>query len=148
MEVWHYISTTLVGNHGITGAKVAGPTKINQRSDSVVIYFGANETAQPQQAAQALTAKFAAEYFDPGVPAGMAELARGIGYAEQSSPGASHGKSRAPVVATAISKLPPFDAKASDAENEAKMATALRAALLAAQIDPDHAERNLKKPAK
>ncbi|MBI4749984.1 MAG: hypothetical protein HY774_15970 [Acidobacteria bacterium] len=104
-EVWKYISTQLVGNYGIKSAKIGGPGSINERTDSVIIYLNSNQQEQAQYIASLLASKFDASYFVSGVPFGMQELAKGIGWAERHPEHSSHGSARAAAMELALQML-------------------------------------------
>lgn len=104
-EVWKYISTQLVGNYGVKSAKIGGPGSINERTDSVIIYLNSNQQEQAQYIASLLASKFDASYFVSGVPFGMQELAKGIGWAERHPEHSSHGSARAAAMELALQML-------------------------------------------
>jgi len=64
-----------------------------------------NDATNARRIAEELAARFRPECFGDGVPFGMLELARGIGYAERHPEYSSHGSARSAAIELALWNL-------------------------------------------
>jgi HopA1 effector protein family len=104
-EVFDYVSGLVASHPDIISAKLAGPSIIHSRTDSMIIYLKSVNLDDAQKIADDLKKKFNdGSYFRSGAPAGMCILREGIGYSSDFDTQKSHGQMIAEVLATARQK--------------------------------------------
>jgi hypothetical protein len=91
IDVAQYVIADLIAKEpDVHHAKITGPDSINTRTDSLIIYINNRDENVAQHIANKLTSNFPSDYFLPGIPTAMKELAKGIGYAH--GDGQSHSR--------------------------------------------------------